>query len=208
MSGQGSGGGGALVLLFGLWVVAVAFAFSQLTDEAPDATTSVAPSPTPDLTFGLDCTTDEACATPVTRAELAGALDRALDLPDAADDVFTDDDGLEQEPAIDRLAAAGLIGGCAETEFCPEAGATRGQLAAILVRAFEIPPGGPNAFDDDDDSIFEPEINAVAAAGFSGGCGERRFCPAGEVTRRELRDLLVRIVTFPPEASASASATP
>ena len=213
MNGQGSGGGGALVLIFGLWVIAVAFAFNQLgenTDGETGATASgvPSPSPTPDLTFGLDCETDEACTTPVTRAELAGALDRALDLPDATGDAFADDDGLEQEPAINRLAAGGLIGGCGEAAVCPESGATRAQLAAILVRAFGIEPGGPDAFDDDDGNPFEAEINAVAASGFTGGCGERRFCPDSQVSRQQLRDLLGRIVAFAPDAEPSASPSP
>lgn len=202
MSGQGSGGGGALVLLFGLWVVAVGFAFSRLGDTSEPVTASiapsVAPSPTPDANFGLDCSTDEACATPVTRAELALALDIALDVAEATDDAFDDDDGIDEEPAINRLAAAGLIGGCGERTFCPESGATRAQLAAILVRAFDIERGGDNAFDDDDGHPFEAEINAVAAAGFSGGCGERRFCPDAEVSRQALRDLLSRIVALVP----------
>lgn len=195
------------MLLFGLWVVAVFLVVGPLRESATEPSTSAStsaqpsvatPSPTPDLTFGLDCDTDADCATPVTRAELAGALDRALDLPGATGDRFADDDGLEQEDAINRLAAAGLIGGCGETEFCPDDGATRAQLAAILVRAFDITPGGPDAFDDDNDSIFEAEINAVAASGFSGGCGERRFCPTDPVSRQALRDLLARIVSFVP----------
>ncbi|HEX2767001.1 MAG TPA: S-layer homology domain-containing protein [Candidatus Limnocylindria bacterium] len=202
MSGQGSGGGGALVAIFGLWVIGVAIAFSQLGDSG-NATESLVPSPTPDPNFGLDCSTDEACATPASRAELAGALDIALRPPEATDDAFDDDDGLDQEAAINRLAAAGLIGGCNDRAFCPESGATRAQLAAILVRAFDIEPGGDDAFDDDNGNPFEAEINAVAAAGFSGGCGERRFCPDSEVSRRALRDLLTRIAGLTAEPSAT-----
>jgi hypothetical protein len=208
MSGQGSGGGGALVLLFGLWVVAVFIVVGPLRDSPPEATESIAPSPTPDLTFGIVCETEEDCAGSVSRAELASALDTALELPTTSDDRFTDDDGTEHEDAINRIAAAGLMGGCGDETFCPDDGATRGQLAAILVRSFQIAPGGPNAFDDDDGSLFEADINAVAAAGFSGGCGERRFCPDREVSRQALRDLLSRVVAFLPSPSATPSAAP
>jgi hypothetical protein len=207
LSGQGSGGGGALVLLLGLWLVAVVFVVSRLGDEpAPEALPSVepaTPSPTPDLTFGIACETDADCDAPATRAEMAGAIDSILGLAPTTDNTFTDDDGIAQEPAINRMAAAGLIGGCSETTFCPDASATRAQLAAILVRSFPVPAGTENAFDDDDGHIHEAAINAVAAAGFSGGCGERRFCPDDPVSRQELRDLLGRIVGVLPAAPAA-----
>jgi hypothetical protein len=210
LSGQGSGGGGALVLLLGLWLVAVVFVVSRLGDDptGPSGSAQPSPSATPDLTFGIDCETSDECASPVTRAELAGALDVAFELPPTTEDRFTDDDELEQHASINRVAAAGLMGGCGETEFCPDSGATRGQLAAIFVRGLGLAPGGPNAFDDDDGHIFESDINAVAAAGFTGGCGERRFCPDSPVSRQALRDLLGRIVSAVPDASPAASAVP
>ena len=210
MSGQGSGGGGALVLLLVLWVVAVFIVVGPLRDAPSDeaADQSTEPTPTPDLTFGIACDTSTDCEAPVTRAETAGAIDVALVLPPTTANPYVDDDENEHESSINRIAAAGLMGGCSETRFCPDDSATRGQLAAILVRAFGLTPGGPNAFDDDDGSIFEPEINAIAAAGFSGGCGDRLFCPDREVSRQALRDLLGRVVTFLPESSASPSAAP
>lgn len=204
MSGQGSGGGGALVLLLVFWVVAVFVVVGPLRDAPREAlasvspTASIVPSPTPDLTFGISCNSATECEGPVTRAEMAGALDAALDLPVTTANQFSDDDGIEQEAAINRMAAAALIGGCDETRFCPDDGATRAQLAAILVRAFDVPAGTEDAFDDDDGHIHEGAINAVAAAGFSGGCGDRRFCPDNPVSRQELRHLLARIVTFAP----------
>ena len=48
----------------------------------------------------------------VTRAQMASFLDRALDLPKADGDRFTDDDNSTHEAAIERLAAAGITGGC------------------------------------------------------------------------------------------------
>jgi hypothetical protein len=210
MSGQGSGGGGALVLLLVFWVVAVFIVVGPLRDEPADAVAdeSVEPTPTPDLTFGIACETSTDCEAPVTRAETAGAIDVALDLQPTTDNPFVDDDDNENESAINRVAAAGLMSGCTDIQFCPDDGTTRAQVAAILVRAFGVTPGGPNAFDDDDGNIFEAEINAIAAAGFSGGCGERLFCPDRAVSRQALRDLLGRIVTFIPDPSPSASAAP
>lgn len=212
MSGQGSGGGGALVLLLGLWLVAVVFVVSRLGDE-PEAepvpsVADASPSPTPDLTFGIDCETSAECEEPATRAEMAGAIDAVLVLGPTTENVFTDDDGVAEEGAINRMAAAGLIGGCAENRFCPDDSATRAQLAAILVRSFGVAASAENAFDDDDGHIHEAAINAVAAAGFSGGCGDRRFCPDDPVSRQALRDLLGRIASILPAPSASPSAAP
>ena len=41
-------------------------------------------------------------------------------------------------------------------------------MAAFLDRALGL-PDGPNAFADDDQSIFEANINALAAAGITEG---------------------------------------
>ena len=41
--------------------------------------------------------------------------------------------------------------------------------------ADDVPPGG--FFTDDDGSTHEPSINALAAAGFTDGCGESLFAP-------------------------------
>lgn len=72
---------------------------------------------------------------PVTREHMAIFLDRALDLPDTARDFFTDDTGRTGEVAINRLAAAGLTGGCGGGKYCPAASVTREQMAAFLHRA-------------------------------------------------------------------------
>jgi glucose/arabinose dehydrogenase len=82
------------------------------------------------------CATDRFCPNrKVTRAEMATFLDRALDLPPTATDFFTDDDGLVHEAAINRVAAAEITLGCAETRFCPGGLVTRDQMAAFLHRA-------------------------------------------------------------------------
>ena len=73
----------------------------------------------------------------VTREQMAMFLDRALDLPSTTTDFFTDDEGRTGEAAINRMAAAGLTGGCSPTQYCPTASVTREQMAAFLRRAFE-----------------------------------------------------------------------
>lgn len=73
----------------------------------------------------------------VTREQMAIFLDRALDLPSTGTDYFTDDTGRTGEAAINRLAAAGLTGGCGGGKYCPTASVTREQMAAFLRRAFD-----------------------------------------------------------------------
>jgi uncharacterized protein YkwD len=72
----------------------------------------------------------------VSRAQMATFLARALGLPAASRDYFSDDDGSPHEANINRVAAAGITGGCADGRFCPDGIVTRGQMAAFLHRAF------------------------------------------------------------------------
>lgn len=71
----------------------------------------------------------------VTRAQMASFLARALGLPGATRDYFSDDDRSAHQTDINRLAESGITGGCAPGRFCPDAGVTRGQMAAFLHRA-------------------------------------------------------------------------
>jgi hypothetical protein len=80
----------------------------------------------------------------VTRAQMAQFLDRAIAftppaLPPTAVDYFDDDDGKTGEAAINRLAEAGVTGGCATRRFCPNAYVTREQMSAFLRRAVSLP---------------------------------------------------------------------
>ena len=72
---------------------------------------------------------------PVTRAEMASFLSRALTLPPSTVDHFWDDNGSMHEAAINRVADARITLGCAPGEFCPAATTTREQMAAFLHRA-------------------------------------------------------------------------
>ncbi len=71
----------------------------------------------------------------VTRAQMASFLARALGLPGATRDYFSDDDRSAHQTDINRLAESGITSGCAPGRFCPDAGITRGQMAAFLHRA-------------------------------------------------------------------------
>ncbi len=71
----------------------------------------------------------------VTREQMASFLSRALRLPVATKDYFTDDAGSPHEADINRLAQANITGGCSATTYCPGSTITREQMAAFLHRA-------------------------------------------------------------------------
>jgi beta-mannanase len=141
---------------------------------------------------------------PVTREQLATFMVRALDLPPAGRDYFTDDAGSTHEGDINALAAAGLTSGCGPGIFCPLAVVDRQQLAGLLARAVQLPPATGSWFGDIAGSPFEADINALAAAGVTGGCGPNAFCPTSQVHRQELAALLRRSI----ETTEPVIATP
>ncbi len=129
----------------------------------------------------------------VSRAQIAMFIDRAVGLDPTEEDFFTDDDGITGENSINRLAAAGITGGCETDRYCPTAPVTRAQMAAFLVRALALPLATePNRFDDDDGTTHEVSIDSLAEAGITGGCGPRRYCPGASVTRAQMAAFLYR----------------
>jgi S-layer homology domain len=128
----------------------------------------------------------------VTRGQMATFLARAMNLPPATRDYFTDDDGMTHEASINAVAEAGITGGCAPHLFCRNDPVSRAQMAAFLVRALDVPPATKDWFHDDDGSTLEASINAMAEAGLTGGCGDGVFCPNQSVTREQMAAFLVR----------------
>jgi hypothetical protein len=143
---------------------------------------------------------DRYCPTgTVTRGQMAAFLVRALDLGATATDYFSDDDGSVFEDDINRLAASGITVGCnppQNTEYCPAKRVTREQMAAFLVRGYGYGgDGGDDRFVDDDESIFESDIERLAAAGITLGCNppvNDRYCPKDPVRRDQMASFLAR----------------
>jgi hypothetical protein len=65
-------------------------------------------------------------------------------------------------------------------------------MAAYLARAFDLSPSGIDHFTDDDGSIFEDDINAIADAGITLGCAPGLYCPGDNVTRGQMAAYLAR----------------
>ncbi|NIS34199.1 MAG: S-layer homology domain-containing protein, partial [Actinobacteria bacterium] len=69
---------------------------------------------------------------------------------------------------------------------------TRAQIASFLARLFDLDAPDDDFFADDDGSVHEASINAIAAAGITSGCGAERFCPASPSRRDQAATLLAR----------------
>lgn len=81
------------------------------------------------------------------------------------------------------------------TLYCPDSSVTRGQMAAFLARHLDLPASPEDHFVDDNSSIFEDDINRLAAAGITKGCNppaNDRFCPSETVDRGQMAAFLVR----------------
>jgi hypothetical protein len=83
--------------------------------------------------------------------------------------------------------------------YCPDGQVTRGQMAAFLVRALGYSDdGGGDLFIDDDDSIFEADIDKLKTAGVTLGCNppaNTMYCPSSYVTRAQMAAFLHRALT-------------
>ncbi len=127
-----------------------------------------------------------------------------LSVPAVADagQGFFDDDESIFEADIEAIANAGITFGCNPpdyTFFCVDDPVTRGQMAAFLVRAIGLTDQGDVDFTDDNSSIFEADIEKLAAAGITRGCNppaNTKYCPDGLVTRGQLAAFLVRALGY------------
>jgi Lysyl oxidase/S-layer homology domain len=131
----------------------------------------------------------------VPREQMASFLARARALPPPGGDHFWDDAGSFHEPDINRTAEAGVTNGCDAGRFCPTEGVTRAQMASFLARAFALPDATTDYFWDDAGSIHEADINRVAQAGITLGCGDGAYCGGNFVTRGQMAAFLHRAMT-------------
>lgn len=134
----------------------------------------------------------------LSRAETAALLQRILQTPATSIDYFTDDDGHWAEGVLNSLAEADVLRGCGPDSACPNEPVTRGQFAALLRRSLEIPGSNLDQFVDDESSVFEDDINAIAGIGITKGCKNTtdRYCPREPVFRDQAATLLTRAIKW------------
>ena len=119
---------------------------------------------------------------------------------------------------VERLADLEVTRGCATDplRYCPHQPVTRAQMAAFLVRAFDLEAAPAAGFADTAGNAHESDIDALAAAGVTRGCATDplQYCPEAPVTRAQMATFLVRALdlasgTAPaPAGVTSPNATP
>lgn len=102
---------------------------------------------------------------------------------------------------INRLAQTGVVlggpGGLPSTSYGPDQTVSRQHMASFIVRTLEFLRGvvrvsDNDYFSDDDDSVHEPAINAVAEVGIAVGDGADLFDPSARLSRGQMSAFLVR----------------
>ena len=120
------------------------------------------------------------------------------------------DDGEWWLAHVERLAELEVTKGC-KTEplrFCPDQFVSRAQMAAFLVRAFDLEAAEPAGFVDTAGNTHEANIDALAAAAVTAGCKTEplSYCPSKSVTRAQMATFLARALGLLEEPSDSEEA--
>lgn len=142
---------------------------------------------------------------PVTRAEFAALLGRALRLPEPLDSgkVFDDvDGGVWYDKAVATAIQAGLIQGVDDSRFAPDRAITREEMAVILVRAYERNGGIEQPASGTTipvDAAFvsgwaKSAVNKAIASGLMAGRGSGIFAPAKPGTRAEAAQAIFNLL--------------
>lgn len=163
----------------------------------------------------LSLTFEQSCrfgAPAITGSLAYRSADAARPVPDRTPDQippgqFWDIAGTPHERNILLVAGRGLVAGYADGSFRPFNEVTRGQLAAVLAEALDLPPAPPAGFSDTSNSVFAGAIDAVVAAGIAGGYGDGTYRPADLVTRGQLATFLTRGLELAAAESAGFSDT-
>jgi hypothetical protein len=117
--------------------------------------------------------------------------------PSEYEGTFWDDDASVHQGSIEWLAQSGITKGCSPIQYCPLDTVTRGQMAAFLQRAMGLPDGSGDSYSDDNSSIFEGAIQAMAEAGIAEPCATGRYCPDAPMTREMMAVFLARALDLP-----------
>ena len=113
---------------------------------------------------------------------------------------FSDIAGSKFLADIIWLEASGITSGCGNGRFCPDGLVTRGQMASFISRAMDLKASTVDHFTDDDGNKHESNINRLASAGITAGCGPSDYCPDGIVARDQMATFLVRALRLSPSA--------
>ncbi len=133
---------------------------------------------------------------PVTRAQVAIILSRALDLkPTGQAKGFNDvSSKFHAYDEIQAVADAGLFSGDSNGNFKPNDPFTREHIALVFAKAFELEAASETIhFSDIDESRNSYEaIQRLAASGITGGLDDGSYGPGNTTTRAQLAVFLHR----------------
>jgi hypothetical protein len=186
--------------------------FTDTTRESTGTAAAIRCLVTAGITTGTTATTYGPGAN-VTRRQMALFIKRLADLLDDLDieggveplpaydgvpdypDVALEDQQVQE--AVGQLDQAGIVTGKADGTFDPAGLVTRRQMAAFINRLQEHLVGAPFAsdtdhFTDDDGDPGEENLNALASVGIFQGEGDGRVVPGGNITRRQMANVLLR----------------
>jgi hypothetical protein len=113
---------------------------------------------------------------------------------------FLDIAGNTFEDAITWMAQEQITLGCnppTNTNYCPDAHVTRGEMAVFLSRVLGLPAASSDYFTDDTGRFYENAANRLFEAGITEGCGVKKYCGEQDVPREQMAAFLARTLALP-----------
>lgn len=141
------------------------------------------------------CRADRFCPeADVTRAQAVTFITRAAGLPSGTTPRFTDVSSRSTHAAaIGAAVTAGFVRGYGDGSFRPDASVTRAELATMVARAKGLARQAGRRFPDVPwSSVHLANVNAIADAGLTAGCGGGRYCPFDNASRAEMATFVVK----------------
>ncbi|MDA2518568.1 S-layer homology domain-containing protein [Bacillus cereus] len=133
-------------------------------------------------------------ADPIIREHLAAFLYRYLKPQDSTNNPFVDIGDSNFKKEILALTARGVFSVNAEKQFNPKNNMTRAEMAAVLVRTFDLKPQGNVEFTDMKGHWANEYVKILASNKITNGTGDGNFNPNGLVTREQFSVFLYRAI--------------
>ncbi|WP_448160712.1 S-layer homology domain-containing protein [Bacillus cereus] len=133
-------------------------------------------------------------ADPIIREHLAAFLYRYLKPQDSTNNPFVDIGDSNFKREILALTARGVFSVNAEKQFNPKNNMTRAEMAAVLVRTFDLKPQGNVEFTDMKGHWANEYVKILASNKITNGTGDGNFNPNGLVTREQFSVFLYRAI--------------
>lgn len=131
---------------------------------------------------------------PIIREHLAAFLYRYLKPQDSTNNPFVDIGDSNFKKEILALTARGIFSVNIEKQFNPKNNMTRAEMAAVLVRTFDLKPQGNFDFTDMKGHWANEYVKILAGNKITNGTGDGNFNPNGLVTREQFSVFLYRTI--------------